>query len=308
MTCETARQELVLFVYGELSFDEEELVEQHLETCEECRQERVRLEALNAMLEPGEAEMPAGLLARCRRDLAGRIEEERAAPKRGAALGRMWRNWVVTPPMWLRPVGAAAMLAIGFFAARVVPSSDTPAITHMGLSSEPSPMVSRVRYVDPDDAGNVRVMFDETHQREISGNVSDAKIRRLLLAAASDPGDPGLRVESIDILKRQCSDDEVRGALLNALRGDPNAGVRLKALEGLKAYARDPETRKVLAQVLLTDDNPGVRTQAIDLLVQNKEPEVAGVLQELLRRENNSYVRSRSQKALTEMRASVGTF
>lgn len=307
MTCETARQQLVLFVYGELSFDEEELVEKHLESCTECQIERVRLEAMNAMLDPGEAEIPAGLLARCRRDLAVKVQEERTAPRKRVALASIWRNWVVAPPMWLRPLGAVAMLAIGFFAARLVPS-DSPALTHMGSSNETAPMVSRVRYVDPDESGRVRVMFDETHQREVSGDVKDANIRRLLLAAAADPGDPGLRVESIDILKRQCSDDEVRRALLNALRGDPNAGVRLKALEGLKAYARDPETRKVLAQVLLSDDNPGVRTQAIDLLVQNKEPEVAGVLQELLRREENSYVRSRSQKALTEMRASVGTF
>ncbi|WP_321476549.1 HEAT repeat domain-containing protein [uncultured Paludibaculum sp.] len=307
MTCETARQQMVLFVYGELSFDEEEMVEQHLETCGECRAERVRLESMNALLEPGEADVPAGLLARCRRDLVVKVQEERAIPRRRIAFASLWRNWVVAPPMWLRPIGAVAMLAIGFFAARLVPS-DSPSVTHMGLSNDTAPMVSRVRYVDPDDSGRVRVMFDETHQREVSGEVTDANIRRLLLAAAVDPGDPGLRVESIDILKRQCSDDEVRRALLNALKGDPNAGVRLKALEGLKTYAQDPETRKVLAQVLLSDDNPGVRTQAIDLLVQNKEPEVAGVLQELLRREDNSYVRSRSQKALTEMRASVGTF
>ena len=64
----------------------------------------------------------------------------------------------------------------------------------------------------------------------------------------------------------------------------------------------------MLATVLLNDDNPGVRTQAIDLLVQSKEPDVAGVLQELVRREDNNYVRSRSQRALNEMKASVGTF
>lgn len=42
MTCETAKQQLVFLVYGELSFDEEELVEQHLESCTECQIERVR--------------------------------------------------------------------------------------------------------------------------------------------------------------------------------------------------------------------------------------------------------------------------
>jgi HEAT repeat protein len=142
----------------------------------------------------------------------------------------------------------------------------------------------------------------------MSGSLDDDRIRQLLLSAAADPADPGLRVESIDLLKRDPADQEVRRALLNALRTDTNSGVRLKALEGLKAFAQDPETRKAIAQVLLTDDNPGVRIQAIDLLVENKQPEIAGVLQELLRREENSYVRDRSLKALGEMKASQGTF
>jgi len=307
LNCDTARQHLVLFLYGELSFEEEEALEDHLGSCAECRLERQRLEGLESMLEQGEAEMPAGLLARCRRDLATQLQEERATPRRQFALSDLWRNWVVTPPMWLRPAGAIAMLAIGFFAARIVPSN-SPTLEKIGFRQEEAPTVSRVRLVNPDESGRVKVMFDETRQREMSGDLKDERIRRLLLAAAADPGDPGLRGESIDLLRRQSSDNEVRQALLNALRTDPVSGVRLKAMEGLKAYSRDPETRKVLAEVLLTDDNPGVRTQAIDLLVQTKDTEVVGVLQEVLRREENSYVRSRSQKALTDMKASVGTF
>jgi HEAT repeats/Putative zinc-finger len=307
MNCETAKQQLVLFVYGELSFDEEELMEQHLDGCADCSAERVRLEALQEMISESEAEVPAGLLARCRRDLAVQVAGAPAAKKRAFDFAGLWRNWVVNPPMWVRPVGAVAMLAIGFFAAQVVPG-DSPALARMGVQQDSAPMVSRVRLVNSNESGGVRVQFEEVRQRELSGALQDEHIRRLLLAAAVDPNDPGLRVESINLLQKHCSDDEVRRALLNALRTDSNSGVRLKALEGLKPYARDPETRKVLAQVLLVDDNPGVRTQAIDMLVQNKEPEIAGVLQELLRSEQNSYVRSRSQKALSEMKASVGTF
>ncbi len=307
MNCDTARQQLVLFVYGELSFDEEELLEQHLDTCADCRADRARLEDLGALLEDAQAEVPAGLLARCRRDLAARLQEARTRPSLTARFSGIWRNWVVNPPMWMRPAGAIAMLALGFFGARLMPVHSTT-LERMGVPQEPAPVVSKVRLLNPDEAGRVKVTYDEVRQRETSGNINDERIRRLLLAAAADQADPGLRVESIDILKQQCSDNEVRQALLNALRSDTNSGVRLKALEGLRLYARDPETRKVLSQVLLTDDNPGVRTQAIDLLVQSKEPDVAGVLQEVLRKEENNYVRSRSQRALSEMKASVGTF
>jgi hypothetical protein len=256
------------------------------------------------LISQGEADLPPGLLARCRRDLALRIEQE-AAPSRRFALSNIWRNWVISPPMWLRPVGALAMLAVGFFAARVVPENSAFAVL---TGESQAPAVARVRLVNPGAAGRVRVLYEEIRQKELTGSIQEDKIRNLLLSAAADPADPGLRVETMDLLKNHCDRVEVRQALLHALRRDPNSGVRLKALEGLKPYSRDLETRQALAQVLLTDDNPGVRTQAIDLLVQSKEPEIAGVLQELLRREDNNYVRSRSQKALSEMKASIGTF
>ena len=37
MTCEEARNNLPLFLYGELSFDEEEQVEVHVDECPACR-------------------------------------------------------------------------------------------------------------------------------------------------------------------------------------------------------------------------------------------------------------------------------
>lgn len=307
MNCDTARQDLVLFLYGELTFEQEELLEQHLDSCAECRAERARLEHMGSLLDSSEPALPPGLLARCRRDLSASIEQERQGHSPMAAFRAFWSRWVVSPPMWMRPVGALAMLAVGFFGARFVPTH-SPALAQMGVPQDPPPVISKVRLVNPDETGQVRVQYDEVRQRELRGHLDDDRIRRLLLAAAADPADPGLRVDSIDILKNQTSDNEVRRALLNALRTDTNSGVRLKALDALRPYARDTETRQVLAQVLLTDDNPGVRTQAIDLLVQSKEPEVAGVLQQLLRQEENSYVRSRSQKALNDMKASVGTF
>jgi hypothetical protein len=303
MNCETARSDLVLYLHGELAFDEEEALEQHLESCPDCRAERETLERMFSALDQSEAEVPADLLSRCRRDLHAQLSESR---KPRLSLGNLWRKWFVHPPAWAKPIGALAMLAVGFLGARLIP--ETSVLSRFTGAHGQAPVVRRVRFVNPDPGGAVRVRYDEVRQREMSGSLDDDRIRQLLLSAAADPADPGLRVESIDLLKRDPADQEVRRALLNALRTDTNSGVRLKALEGLKAFAQDPETRKAIAQVLLTDDNPGVRIQAIDLLVENKQPEIAGVLQELLRREENSYVRDRSLKALGEMKASQGTF
>ena len=137
--------------------------------------------------------------------------------------------------------------------------------------------------------------------------MDDQNIQRLLLTAAREDN-PAVRVESVDLLKSHSDSSAVRDALLNAVAHDPNDGVRLKAVEGLKPLAADPDVRKVLAQVLLADNNSAVRMQVVDLLVEHRDDAIVGVLQNLMQKENNSYVRLKSEKALKEMNASIGTF
>ena len=158
------------------------------------------------------------------------------------------------------------------------------------------------------NSGQVQIVLEETRQRVLSGDIEDDAIRTLLLRAARESSDPGVRVETMDLLKGQPQSADVKRALLHALRTDTNAGVRLKALEALRPSAEDSETRQALAEVLLKDENPGVRTQAIDLLTSKREPELVGVLQEIMTRENNNYVRMKCQRALNEMNASAETF
>jgi hypothetical protein len=175
-------------------------------------------------------------------------------------------------------------------------------------ASVAEPITSRVRYVEPGAPGQVQIVVDETRQRVLSGRVDDQAIQRLLLTAAKDSSDPGLRVESVDLLKNRSQSTEVRQALLYAVQHDSNAGVRLKALDGLKDFADDPETRRTLTEVLLKDNNPGVRTQVIDLLIPHHNNAMVGALQELMMKEDNDYIRMRCQKALHEMNASVETY
>jgi len=176
------------------------------------------------------------------------------------------------------------------------------------MMSLADPGASRVRYVAPDANGRIQIVLDETRQRTITGALDDQNIRALLLAAAKDPEDPGLRAETVDILNAHAQAADVRGALLYALRHAENAGVRLKAMQGLKPFARQPEVRTALAQVLLGDENPGLRTQAIDLLTADNgealDRQVIGTLQELMRTESNTYVRQRSQRVLETSNAS----
>jgi HEAT repeat protein len=128
------------------------------------------------------------------------------------------------------------------------------------------------------------------------------------MAAMRQEANPGVRVETLSVLRDGAVPSQIRDVLLYTLQNDPNPGVRLKAVESLRGFASEPPVRQGLARVLIQDDNPGVRIQAIDLLVQHKDGSMVGVLQELVGREDNQYIRMRMAKALEDMNASVGTF
>ena len=306
MKCEDVKKTLPLFLYGELSFDEEERLEMHIDECGSCRGVLERERAMFLALDGAEAAPAPELLEQCRAELRSRLAQ--VVPERKHFWDKILSGFSIQfhfAPGIMQPLGLVAMLAIGFFMARVAPPS-LLGLRQAGVLGEPA--TSRVRYVEPAGPGRVQIVIDETRQRTLSGNLEDQSIQRLLLTAAKDPSDAGLRVESVDLLKSKPQSAEVRSALLYALQHDSNAGVRLKALDGLKDFADDPQTRQTLAQVLLRDDNPGVRTQVIDLLIRHRSDSMVGVLQELMVKEDNGYIRMRCQRALHDMNASVETY
>lgn len=311
MKCDSVLKAIPLYFYGELTADEEDRLEQHLHECPTCARELERQRTLAAMMDRRPAEVPPGLLDDCRADLmaaiqggAGAVERPAAGPWRLFldALSHSLSGW----NRYRQPAGAMALLAVGFFAARV--TTRPPMGSEQAAVSAPTEQsFATIRSIQPSPSGGVQIAFDETQRRVVSGSMDDQNIRRLLLAASREDN-PAVRVESVDLLKGHADSSQVRDALLNAVAHDPNAGVRLKAVEGLKPLAADPDVRKVLAQVLLADDNPAVRMQVVDLLVEHRDDAIVGVLQDLMQKENNSYVRLKSEKALKEMNASLGTF
>lgn len=301
MSCNEIRDLLVLYAYGELAFDQEESVDVHLAGCPACRHERSLLAQLHTAADDVAVEPSFELLSACRQDLRRQV----AGLAGGANAQPFWRKWFAAPSLnWVaKPAMALSLFAAGFLGARFVPNA--------GPGAAPAvPAVRNVRFIEPTSDGSVRIVFDEVNQRELAGRVDDRAIREMLLSATRDPDDPALRVDSVEYLKTRCEREEVRTAFVRALETDSNEGVRLKALEALKPYASEPGVRSALTKVLLADQSATVRTQTIDLLVNTRrnESELAGVLQDLMRREQNSYIRQRSQSALKAMNASLETF
>jgi hypothetical protein len=305
--CDEVRQQLSLLLYGELSFDEEEVVHSHLDQCEACRDALIVEQSMHQALEcQSVSEEPAlDLLTANRRQLMQSIAAEPMVKVTWWTRMRAAVATVAPAQIW-RPAFALGLLGLGFFAGRTYAErGDSTAAMIAG-----EPVSARVRQVDSDEStGMLQLVVDETRQRVISGRAEDSGIRRLLLSAAVDPSDAGLRGETVEILRMAAPCDETREALVHALLQDTNDGVRLRALEGLKPYATQPDVRRAMAQVLLKDANAGVRTQAVDVLTQsradiNTEIHIVGVFQELMRRESNDYIRMQCQRKLRELKAS----
>lgn len=323
-TCTAAREQFAMLLYGELSFDVEERVESHLDGCAACRLALQREQAFHAALETAKIGSSPSLLQECREELRARLSDRHPAQEPSTA---GWWDQFTDIFGWrpsagvLRPVGALTLVAAGFLGAELMPALESAwnrgwhgggsaAYQAMGIAESPA---ERVRYVEPASNGRVQIVLDETRQRLVSGRLDDAHIRALLIGAAKDPSDPGLRAETVAILNSRARSADVRDALVYALRHDQNAGVRLKAMDGLKPFVQDPEVRGAFSQVLLTDANPGLRTQAIDLLTTgvtpNADRQIVGTLQELMQRgEPQGYVRERCRRVLQAMNASAESY
>ncbi len=305
MSCERFKQYIPLYHYGELQPEEEERLEQHLESCESCRSEVERHKRLAAALDAREMPAPAGMLAECRHELMrvvyrGEGPAVRRAPGAWPAFRDGFAALFAALSRARVPAGAVALIALGWFSARLTaPPQNVPA---------QDVVYSTIRSIQPAAAGRVEIALDETRRRVVSGSLDDSHIHRLLLAAAREEENPAVRVESVGLLKDQPMTPGLREVLLSAAQNDANPAVRLKAVEALKPVAAEPDVRQALAQVLLTDENPGVRIRSIDLLVEHRDGSMVGLLQSVVQRDSNSYIRLKSERALREMNASIGTF
>lgn len=315
MNCQQAQTNLSLYLYGELDFAQEEELEQHLSECALCERAFAREKVWHTALNAERRDVPLDLLSQCRRELRTAIS---CSGDRETARRSIW-DWIapfrVSATGWsLRVAAASFLVLIGFSAARWIDRNGLPTgfangeAVHMGLID---PATARIRDIQPRDNDRVRIILDR--EQEITGRIDDEDVRQLLLAATKDPTDPGIRVDSVEMLKDQNGTD-VRDALLYSVRHDGNAAVRLKALEGLRRYAGDPATRETLRFVLEHDDNPGVRSEAIDVLAPANgpiefSPELAGTLQQIMRSEHeDDYVRLRCMQVLQGMKTSLDVY
>jgi hypothetical protein len=317
MKCDWVQQNILFYVYNELEDDARYEVEQHLARCPECAIELKAARKLHAML----SEMPVSeptpnLLAASRMRLQEALETTRP--------GGLWRRLILEPALWLRqirmsPALAAAIFIVGFgggigatYNFISVRSGDGVVTSSLGsgntTSSANQPIesstIAGIRSVTQEPGSNeVSIKYDTVSTQEKHGTLNDQEIQQLLLYAARNNYNSGVRMDSVDLLTQAPDDSRVREALMYALQNDTNPGVRLKALDGLSGFVRqDAQVRDGVLRALISDTNSGVRLQALRLVEPMKtDSNVRSVLTRLAQTDENVSIRSQARAMLAQM-------
>jgi len=313
MKCEWVRQNIVFYVYGELQDDARYEVEQHLARCAECATELKATRKLHSTLsEIAVMEPTPNLLAASRMRLQEGLETTRQ--------GGIWQRLIVEPATWLRqirmsPALAAVIFIIGFgggigatynflSTGRQDNGVLTGALENSSQQAVESSAIAGIRSVTQEPGSNhVSIKYDTVSTQEAQGSLNDQRIQQLLLFAARNNYNSGVRMDSVDLLTQAPDDSRVREALMYALQNDTNPGVRLKALDGLSGFVRrDPVVRDGVLRALISDSNSGVRMQALRLVEPMKaDSNVRSVLAKLAQADQNPSIRSQARTMLAQM-------
>jgi hypothetical protein len=306
MKCEWVRENLTLHVYGELADDARHELEQHVARCADCAAELKAEREFRALLsEEREAEPSPNLLAASRMKLQEALET--------AEQGGFWRRLAFDPANWLRQVNfspalASAILMVGF-AGGLGTSYEvfghppgTPATTKAPAPAEAS--ITGIQSITQEPGSNqIDIKYNTVSTLETQGSLNDQRIQQLLLFAARNNYNSGVRMDSVDLLTKKPDVLQVRDALIYALQYDTNPGVRLKALDGLGGFVKDDvQVRDAVLQALVSDSNPGVRTEAMRLIEPVKaDGSVRGVLMTLAAKDQSQYIKSQARTMLAQL-------
>jgi hypothetical protein len=301
MNCDWTKENIVLFIYGELADDARFELEQHLRHCVGCRRELdAALEFKEDMAVLPVKDVSPSFLAANRMQLQESLEHAEQSRN-------IFSSFVFDAAKWfhqikLAPALTAALLMIGF-AGGVITAYQmrpgAPAVSRPEAYTTPdAATIAGVDSITTDANSNqVSIKYNTLQPQVMNGSADDPRIRQLLLLGTRNPA---IALDSINVLTRRSEDNAVREVLVYALRYDKNVGVRLKSLEALKSYVKDDQkVRDAVVEALVNDNNAGVRQEAIALLDPVKaDTSVRSVLTVLSKSDPNKYIREESKRYL----------
>jgi hypothetical protein len=316
MKSQSARDCIVLLNYGELPDELAGVLEQHLLSCEDCREELDSFQRFEERL----ATMPVlepspNLLAQSRMRLDDALD---MIPPHGflTQLRTNFYRWVSN--VQSAPALATLLLGVGFLSGNFVhryqvarapkPAGPGPVVT---INHPAEGVIGTVTgIVQTPNSELVQVKYNRIVPESMEGSLDSPEIRNLLMVGTNAAATPGIRMDSVSLLTDECKAGHacqptqdgkgIRHTLMVSLRYDPDAGVRMKALEGLQRYVgQDQHVRDAVLEAVMHDSDAQVRQTAIGVLepVQS-DSSVRQVLRTVATQDANPFIRTASFNAL----------
>jgi anti-sigma factor RsiW len=303
MKCERVPESILFYVYGEMEDGARQELEQHLALCTECAAELQRIREFQAALPALSAGEPSPNFLD-----ASRIKLQESLNR--AKPAGLWRRLFYNPAtrFGFSPALAAVIFVIGFAGGAGVTyrraAGQAPAEPVIAESPVQTSPVSGIQSISQEPASNqISIRYDTVSTQQTQGPINDERIQQLLLFAARNTYNSGVRLDSVDLLTQNPEGSNVRETLMYALRYDSNAAVRVKALSALKPYVKqDIRVRNTVLEALLNDSDPEIRAEALrSVQPVRADTNVRAVLHRLAQTDESKNIRSQARTELAEV-------
>lgn len=299
-----------LLILDEISEEDKVVLKQHLNECEECKNDFEEYNKVKLAFSSYKKEMVTDqLLNEARIEFKAHLRKE---INKGFFLSttiEKVKDFIVAN--WKNTIGYAFTLSIGIIAGTFLlrGNETTSNITNEPLSGETR--IQDIKFLDSDASdGEIEFEFNAVKPMVIKGNVNDTKIQNVLAYSMINSKNIGTRLHSLNVLETEPKvlDKEIKDALLSVIKYDNNSGVRKEAIDLLKGYKYDNSIKDVLLYVIKNDTVSGMRISAINILAQGEKERTSlsnediNVLKQQIEKDDNSYVRIQAQTVLKEYR------
>src|SRR5580700_2322954 len=267
MKCEEIGELLPDYFEGSLKAEQDDLVEQHIAQCGDCREDVAIWKKLSLLpTEQPSAGSRERFESMLRAYQTGR--NDKAAGVERSKRGSVW-NW------WRSPMGAvawsAALLVIGIFAGNYL--------------------------------GNRRVHTNTDRDEITALRMEMTNMRQMVELSMLQQQSASERLQAVSYSRREDQlDPQVMSALVHTLRYDGSVDVRLAALDALSRHGAQPQVHKGVVDALQEQQSPLVQVALIDLMLEWRDPDAAQRLRDFVQTPNlNPAVRQRADWALSRL-------
>jgi hypothetical protein len=302
-----------LSVYEELKTDEQSELLHHLVICTDCFADFEEKRKLKQILSEHKLKEPgAALLNQARRELRIALENNYKKNIITGLFDILASFFINNYKLILT---GTAMVIIGLFVGKFIfsPNTSKDSLSFWANSDsliKNNAQITNVKFADNIAAGGeVEFSFDAVNPVHVKGNINDPKIQNILSLAMVNGDNPGVRLNSINLINSNTSgviDKDIRVAMINVIKNDPNPGVRREALKLMKKIPYNDEIKKTLLYVLQFDKNISMRIEAINLLMDAQKDghsfnnDDLNIFRAKLKQDNNIYIQYRVKSVLKE--------